>query len=464
MRKRIVLTAVLAAASLPAVAAEDLLDAYRQARDSDPTFQQAQAELNTAREALPQARAGILPEVGANASAQRIYQDVDPDGAPSMNESFNSVSYGVELRQPVFRYDAFQQLDVAEATVAQATARFASAEQALMTRVAERYFGVLDAQVALQAAQAQLKAINRQLEQARERFDVGLIARTDVEEAKARYDTARAGVIQAENALESALASLREVTGASYEELARVREGIELTAPTPAEENAWRQRAEEQNWDLTAARRSAEAAMERVDVARGGHYPQVDAVASYGGSHASGGVGSSGVSGGSDSQELAAGLELTVPLYTGGETSSRVRETQSQYTEARAALEATRRSVTRAAADAYRGVQTALQRVQALDQARTSNRTALSATEAGFEVGTRTIVDVLDAQQRLFEAERDYQQARHGYLLNTLRLQETVGSLGEDDLAAINRLLAEAAGPYVSVEAIDSEEDESPSQ
>ncbi|MCS4503044.1 Outer membrane protein TolC [wastewater metagenome] len=452
--KRILLAVALGSLSLPALAAEDLLDVYRNALDSDPVFQQAQAQLRTAEEALPQARALRLPEIGVDAAAKRNYQDTNIVNGPEADDSYNSLTYGVQLSQPLFRYSDFQQLDVAKANVAQAKARFASAEQSLMTRAAERYFGVLDAQVALAAARAQLKAIQRQLEQARERFDVGLIARTDVEEAKARYDTARASVIQAEDDLESARAQLREVIGKPPGELARVRSGVDLSAPQPADEDAWRQRAEEQNWELTAARQASKAAMENVDVARGGHYPQVDAVASYGGSHTDGGVTSGATYDGSDNQELAAGIEVTVPLYTGGATSSRVREAQSQYTEARASLEEVRRSVTRNAADAYRGVQTALERVQALAQSRVSTKTALEATQAGFEVGTRTIVDVLDAQQNVFEAERNYQQARHAYLLNTLRLQQAAGVLSEDDLASINRLLSANAAPYVSEDAI----------
>ncbi|MDZ7811075.1 MAG: TolC family outer membrane protein [Arhodomonas sp.] len=391
--------------------------------------------------------------MGGNASAERIYQDYDPDGAPSADDDYNSLNYGVELRQPLYRYADFQQMDVAEATVAQAEARFAAAEQALMSRTAERYFAVLDAEVALAAARAELAAIERQLEQAEERFEVGLIARTDVEDARSRYDLARTAVIQAENDVESARARLREITGSAPAELARVREGVELSEPSPADEEAWRARAEEQSVELAASRHAAQAAMEGVDVARGGHYPQVDAVARYGGSHTSGGVGTLGATGGADSQELAAGVELNIPLYTGGATSSRVREAQSQYTEARAGLEETRRRVTRAAGDSYRGVQTALERVRALAQARVSTRTALEATQAGFEVGTRTIVDVLDAQQRLFGAERDYQQARHAYLLNTLRLQQAAGILAEEDLAAINRLLSAETAPYMEIDA-----------
>lgn len=452
--KRMLLAVALGSLSLPALAAQDLLDVYRDALDSDPVFQQAQAQLRTAEEALPQARALRLPEIGVDAAARRNYQDTNVVNGPEASDSYNSLTYGVQLSQPLFRYSDFQQLDVAKANVAQAKARFASAEQSLMTRAAERYFGVLDAQVALAAARAQLKAIQRQLEQARERFEVGLIARTDVEEAKARYDTARASVIQAEDDLASARAQLRVVIGEPPGELARVRSGVDFSAPTPANEGAWRQRAEEQNWELMAARQSARAAMENVDVARGGHYPKVDAVASYGGSHSDGGVTSGATYDGSDNQEFAAGIEVTVPLYTGGATSSRVREAQSQYTEARASLEEVRRSVTRNAADAYRGVQTALERVQALAQSRVSTKTALEATRAGFEVGTRTIVDVLDAQQNVFEAERNYQQARHAYLLNTLRLQQAAGVLSEDDLASINRLLSAQAAPYVSAEVI----------
>ncbi|MGD8428904.1 MAG: TolC family outer membrane protein [Ectothiorhodospiraceae bacterium] len=435
---RYLLAVSLIAAAGTASAADDLLSLYKDARTSDPVFQQAIANVNAEREAIPQARGALLPEIGAQASYDRVNQDTDYDNGPSSNIDYNSLQYGVTLTQPIYRYSTYKQLDQAKAGVARAEAQFAASEQDLMIRVAERYFAVLDARETLDAARANQKAIERQLEQARQRFDVGLIARTDVEEAKARYDQSSAGVIRAENDLSNARERLREIVDRYPEKLARVREGIELTRPQPADADAWRQRAEQQNWELTAARKAAQAAMINIDVQRGGHYPTVDARARYGGTDQSD---DAQIGGGFNSNELSVGVQVSVPIYSGGRTSSAVREAQYRYTQSREALEQTRRSVLASTSDAYRGIETALEGVRALDQARTSSKAALEATQAGFEVGTRTIVDVLDAQRAVFLAERDYQQARDAYLLNTLRLRQAAGTLSVDDIKRVNGLL-----------------------
>ncbi|PWG64894.1 TolC family outer membrane protein [Sediminicurvatus halobius] len=435
-----VLALTLAASGGPALAQDDLLGIYRLARESDPVFQQAIADRRAREEALPQARSALRPDVEATGGYDWVDSESDPTAGTafegSNDDTYQELSYGVQLNQPLFRYSAARSVEQADASVEQAQADFAFAEQELVLRVAERYFAVLDARERVEASRANLEAIERQLEQARERFEVGVVARTDVEEAQAQFDLASAELLQAEDDLQTEREQLRELTDRPPEALAQVREGVRLDRPQPDDPDAWRRRAEEQNWQLTSARRAAEAAMVGIDVERGGHYPTVDLVAAYQG-------GEQFDRNGRDisSDELRLGVQLTVPLYQGGEVSSRVREAQFRYTEARELLEETRRTVRRNAADAYRGVVTALQRVRALDQARTSTRAALDATEAGFEVGTRTIVDVLNAQREVFNAERDYQQARHAYLLNTLRLQQAAGLLAEDDIIRINRLL-----------------------
>jgi outer membrane protein len=332
-------------------------------------------------------------------------------------------------------------VDRADALVEQARADFASAEQALIIRTAERYFSVLDARESVDAAAANLEAIERQLEQAEQRFEVGVIARTDVEEARAQADLARAELLQAEDDFETERERLRELTDRAPARLRQVREGVELNAPSPNDPDAWRGRAEDENRDLAAARFAAEAAMEGVDVERGGRFPQIDLIAGYDGLEQYDRDGQD-----RSSEEYSAGIQLNLPLYQGGGVSSSIREAQFRYTEAREALEEARRTVTRNAADAYRGVETALERVRALEQARISTQAALDATEAGFEVGTRTIVDVLNAQREVFNAERDYQQARHAYLVNTLRLQQAAGALSAEDLRGVDTLLGNGNG------------------
>lgn len=438
MRLSAIALIALLGATTPGHAA-DLVSVYEAARESDPVFQQAVADLNARQELLPQARAAVRPSVSADAAYDRVDQQSDFDNGLSEDGTYNQLSYGVELTQPLYDARAFSGVDVAEARVAGAEADFRAAEQTLFSRVAERYFAVLDARVALRAAQAEVKAIERQLEQAKQRFEVGVIARTDVEEAQARADLARAAMLEAEDALASARERLRVVTGVMPDTLEVVRPEVTLQPPEPVSEALWRERAEEQNPSLQAARYAAQAAMDSVDVARGERYPSVDARARYGYTDSGGGE-----NGGLERDQLVLGVQVSVPLYLGGGIGSRVREAQYRYTEARARLEEVRRDVGRSTADALRGVIIALQRVRALDQARQSTRAALEATEAGFEVGTRTIVDVLDAQQELFRAIRDYEQARHSYLLNTLRLREAAGSLDRDALASVNALLVPA--------------------
>jgi len=434
-KRTLVWLVVLACFPTGGHAAEGLIDVYEAARQNDPVFKQARANLRAVEEALPQARAGLLPDVRASGN----YKLIDREQTTARNTediSDDAYTYGVRLTQPVFRYDRLMQLDQAEARVAQAQAELAAARQDLFLRVAERYFAVLDAREALNAAEAEKRAVERQLEQAKERFEVGVISRTDVEEAQSRFDLASADVIDAKNEVRNARERLRELTGRPQERVKELRAQVELNPPEPDNEQAWRQRATKRNNQLAAAKDAASAAMENIDVQRGGYYPNVDVVAEYNSSDRPGAFGSR-------TDEASIGVEVEIPIYQGGRTNSQVREAQHRYTEAREQLKEQRRRVERASSDAYRGVKTALQRVRALDQARTSTRSALKATKAGSEVGTRTIVDVLDAQRERFRAERDYQQARHAYVLNTLRLKETAGQLSREALLSVNQLLVE---------------------
>jgi len=418
-------------------AATDLMSVYEQARESDPVFQQAIADRQAVEESLPQARAALRPEVSLDTTASFIDAQSNLSG-PEVSDDYRQLSYGVTLTQPIYRYATASAVDQADARVAQARARYAAAEQALALRVAERYFAVLDARAGLEAARASLEAINRQLEQAEQRFAVGVIPRTDVEEARAQADLAEAERLQAEDRLENQREALRELIGRSPATLAAVREGIRLEPPKPSDPDTWRQRARTGNSELAAARFAAEAAMSNIEVQRGDRRPTVDLVAGFDGIEQYDRLGSD-----RDSDELSASLQLNLPLYQGGGTSAAIRQAQFRYTEAREALEEIRRRVSSDAANAYRGVLTALRRVEALDQARTSTQAALDATRAGFEVGTRTIVDVLDAERERFNAERDFQQARHAYLLNTLELKAAAGALALADLEQIDALLTD---------------------
>lgn len=421
-----------------AQAEDDLMQIYEMARTMDPEFQQSIATLRAAQEQLPQAKSGLRPSVSATAGADSIWEDSDissPDVDPSGD--YQRLRYGVTFTQPLYRFDQAKLVDQADLAVNRAEISFSFAEQDLILRVAERYFAVLDAEEGVKAAEANLQAIRRQLEQAEQRFEVGVIARTDVEEARARADIARADLLEAQDQLNAQREAIRQLTNQEHAALASVQEGVALTTPQPSSIERWRQLAETENLELAAAQLTASVAMTEIDVQRGTGRPRIDFVAGYTGTELYDRYDQD-----TSANELKAGIELSIPFYQGGFTSSRIREAQSQYTGALESLEQTRRTVSRNAADSYRGVLTALERVKALDQARSSTRSALEATEAGFEVGTRTIVDVLNAQREVFDAERNFQQARHAYFVNSLRLQLAAGALSVDELARVNRMLA----------------------
>lgn len=438
---------VLAFASLCAYAAgDDLLSLYREAHVSNPVLRQAVANYRAVQEHRPQAFAGLLPHISANASRSRVHQDQETNfsssgvfsGSAVNNDNpdlfFYDTAYSLNLTQPIFDYSAYQRLGQADAQIAQAAAQLNAAEQNLMFTLAQRYFGVLAARADLNFARSDVKAIERQLQQAQQRFEVGLIAHTSVEEARAARDLAESRLIQAENEVSNRLEAVREVIGRQPESLAGLAHKPKLKGPQPAVEAPWQAAAMEHNWQLIAAHKAAAAAMENIAVQRGGHFPTIDLTASA--SHQESG----GTFGGRTNQQ-SIGIQGELPIFQGFAVSSRVDEAQALYTQALAQLEEIRRRVSQDTANAYRAVQTSVRQVRALQQAVKSNRSALAATQAGYEAGTRTIVDVLDAQSNLFSAVRDYQQAQYNYLVNTLALKQAAGTLSPQDLQAVNSLL-----------------------
>lgn len=430
MRAAIFLPLALAAAlTLPAHAADDLMTIYRDALRSDPVLRQAQAARDAVQELRPQARSVLLPNISASAG----YNWTARDG-----EDWDGTTYGLQLTQPIFRYSALVQLRQVDALASQADIEFAAAQQELILRVADRYFAVLDAESTLRLAEAEVAAIERQLQQAEQRFEVGLIAVTDVEEARARRDLARASLIAAQNQRESALEALRELTGREHQAVRNLPADIPLRQPDPADPQHWLDTAKAGNPRLQAIRRATEAAQYNVDVRRAERYPNLSLTASAMRSDTAQ-PGGPAVSGAVDTYTV--GIQLQVPLYLGGRLSSQVREAQYRYTEAFEALQATHRNVLRAAADGYRSVESSLLRVRALQQALSSTQRALESVEAGFRAGTRTTVDVLNAQRERFRAEAEYAQATYDHLLSHLRLRQVAGLLDEDDLEAINALL-----------------------
>lgn len=432
--KRLILGAMLLA-PLGAQAA-DLLEIYQQARNNDPQLRAAEATRNANYEAVPLAESGLLPTVSASGSVNYNAQDVLGSTAGSFNDDYGTGNVGVRVVHPLFRKDRLIKRDQADAQVVQADAQYSQAEQGLMLRTVQAYFAVLAAQDDLIFAQAEKKAIERQLDQAQQRFDVGLVAITDVHEAKARYDQARAGEISAANGLDNAREALREIIGQPADSLARVKDQVPMSPPDPAQLDAWSDTAQQNNPGLLVARQATEIARKEIEVRRAGNYATLDLVGSYA-------MARSGSVSGTDANSAAIGLELAIPIYTGGGVAASTRQAEYQLVASQERLDQERRAVDKLVRNAYRGVQSAISRVEALAAAQVSAKSALEATEAGFDVGTRTLVDVLNGQRDLFRAKRDYAQSRYDYMLNTLTLFQAAGTLNQDDLSLVNGWLAE---------------------
>jgi outer membrane protein len=416
-------------------AADDLMSVYELALQADPEYQAAIAAHQAALEVAPQSRAALLPNIGLSGLASR--DRYDPRGGGDTSYATNQ-TYSVGLRQAIYDRTSLVQLEQADSSIAQADAQLAAARQNLLLRVTTNYFLVLGAQDNLEFVQADKAAIGRTLEQAQKRFEVGLAAITDTLDAQARYDIAVSDEINAEKLLDDAREALREVTGELPVAPEILQSEIPLLKPEPADQDEWVKAAIDQNPLLLAAIAATQVAKQEIQVQNSGHYPSLDMTADYSYRDTQFGGFSS-----LERNDSAIGLELTVPLYQGGLITSRTRQSRYSYTQAQEEQEKQRRSTERSARDTYRGVISGISKVEALQLAVVSNEKAVEAAEAGFQVGTRSIVDVLDAQRELLRARRDYARSRYDYLLDALRLKQAAGILSEADLAQINDLLEE---------------------
>jgi len=463
---------LLAAALARTAAASDLIEVYQKALRNDPQLREAEATRLATLESKPQALALLLPQVNATGgythgdySDRSVAPITNAQGQPVLpSQSFDTYStsrtdvtqWGVTLRQTIFRWDRIAGLRQADAKVAQAEIDYRAAQQDLILRTATRYFDVLAQKDALGAAEAARDSFARQLEQAEKRFEVGLIAITDVQEARAAADTSAATVIEAKRTLATARDRLRELTGETFALLVKPGDDMPLVTPDPVDEEQWVHAALDQNLSLSSARIGVDIAREQIAIARGGHLPTLDLVAGRTGSTTSGSATESYVGppafgyqapfsfpGDAGHGDRTIGLQLTVPIYAGGETSSQVREAVYRQRAAKERLEFTARATERATRDSYLGVNADISRVRALRQALESSRVAMSATEAGYDVGTRTQVDVLLARQRLFQAQTDYLKSRYDYITDLLTLEQASGQLDEARLSRVNQWLKE---------------------
>ncbi|MGN6313023.1 MAG: TolC family outer membrane protein [Rhodanobacteraceae bacterium] len=447
---------VMACLGASSAHAENLMDAYRQARQSDPVLQQAEAQRRAISENVNQAWAVLLPQISAQGNFS------DSHGTSTSNQPVNSgngfqvfatrsssstrnFDKSATLNQTIFDFGKFASVSAAHAQRASGDANYQAAEQDLILRTATAYFNVLTAEDELRFAQANEQALAKQLDQAQQRFNVGLSAITDVDAAKAQHDAAAAAVIQAQNVVFDDREALSQITGQPVGELRKLTDNLPLDKPQPDAIDAWVDLALRSNPALQSQRDQVNAFNHDITVARAGHLPTLNAQVSYTNSPAWGDQTGTSIPGSahfdSGRRDTIVGLVLQVPIFSGGFTQSRVRQAVAQRDEQADILEQDRRNVIRNTRSAFNAIEAGISEVEAQKQAVISAQKALEATQAGFEVGTRTIVDVLISQQNLFQAQSNYSQARHAFVINQLTLKDAAGTLDVKDLEAANTLL-----------------------
>ncbi|MEO8672943.1 MAG: TolC family outer membrane protein [Tahibacter sp.] len=437
--------------------AEDLMQSYELARQSDPTVRVSAAQRESISEGVDQATAQLLPQIAASLSYTRdhssgLSQQFFPD------ENGNLVEFPVtssargrgtslqgNLTQSILDFSRWTARKAAKELARRGDAVYSAAENDLMIRTATTYFAVLTAEDTLTFSQAEEKALSRQLDQAQQRYEVGLSAITDVNEAKAQHDSATAAAISAQNALDDAREALREITGKEPGNLSRLRPDLPMLPPEPNNIEAWVNQAVSDNPTLKAQELALAAANTNINTARAGHLPTLSGSITYTKQPSWSDNTSSGYDGerhlNGERRDTAVGILLNVPIFTGGYTQSRVRQAVYDRDATSETYEQQKRAITRQARSNFRAVVAGISEVEARKQAVVSANSALEATQAGFEVGTRTIVDVLLSQRQLYQAQRDYSNARHNFVLNRLRLRQSAGNIAPKDLGEVNALL-----------------------
>jgi outer membrane protein len=420
--------------SFPAVA-ENFQQVYGLALANDTTLQAAAAVLKANEQALPIAIARMVPNLSAN------YETTG--GSSNIREpnffigEYNTRSYGITLTQPLLHAELWAQLEGARHQVKSATATYLSATQELIIRVADQYFKILAAKDDLQFAEGSRKSFARTLEQTQQRFDVGLIAITDVQDAKAKHDNAIALEISAKNAVFDQYEILRQITGIPVKAVLVLspKKEIPLATPIPNDQEKWVATAHMYNLDVIAERERTQTAKAAIGAQVAGHFPQIDL---------SGNIERLKNTPPFPFDQLnttkSVTLNMTVPIFAGGGVIFRTTQARAQYEETMKNLEGLQREVDSNTRQSFRGILTAIGRVKALAQAVASNRTSLEARQAAYEVGTRTIVEVLDAETALLDAERQYAKARYQYILEGLRLKQAAGTLNVEDVLRVNAM------------------------
>jgi outer membrane protein len=453
MINRFVIAALCFAAISPVHAVErtlTLLDVYQQALARDPVLASALNQNRAAQELIEQGKALYRPSVSLSAGANATRSDIrfiDNSGVNNPfrfqgRNAYEGYNYGLDARQPIFDKESLVQIDQAETQVSLADKQWNLTQQDLILRVTQAYFDVLLAQDQIDLIAAQKATITRQREQAQATFDVGNATITDVNEAQARYDLIVAQEIAAVNAFQVAKRAVQAITGTIPEKLATVRADLR-TNPIEQPMETWLDVTSKNNLNIQIQQDSLKLAEQEIERQRAGHYPTLDAVASYSDNYANGNPTGTG----SQLKSGVIGLQVQIPLYLGGAVSSRVRQAAWNREKAREDVEVARRQTELETQRAYLNLNTSIAQVKALEQALISSQSQVDSTKLGYEVGVRNSVDVLNAEQQLFTAKRDLLQARYNYLVNIIRLKAASGIVAEPDLADINQQLLTSMAP-----------------
>ena len=430
MNKRL-LSALIVMSFSGFASAENLLDIYRQAQEKDPQLLESKAQRDAAFEKINEAQAANLPQI--NLGADLNYQKTNQDD----KQTAGTAGASLGLSQAIYRRSNWINSDISEKQATQTDVAYNYEKQSLIVRTSDAYFSVLAAKDTLEYVNANLDALKRQLDETQQRYNVGMTAITDVHEAKAAYDLASADVITAENNLTNSYEGLRQLTGTEHKQLDLL--DTQRFTPVALNEGSdnWMKLAEENNLQLHQQRIAKDIAKQQIDLAQTGNDPTLDLGANLGSTYTD--YKNSGT--GYDDGTLNSGnigFKFNLPLYTGGAVDSRVKQAQFNYVSASEALEKSHRSIQ---ADLYRNyndVNAAIGTVRAYQQSVISAESALTATRAGYEVGTRTIVDLLDATRKLYSAKQQLSAARYDYILKRLQLKQIAGNLQEQDLVEVN--------------------------
>ncbi|EAS63209.1 outer membrane channel protein TolC [Photobacterium angustum] len=425
MKKLLPIVISLAFGSLSQSAlADDLAQIYQQAKQNDPQLLKAAADKDAAFEAINSSRSVLLPQINLSAGYNTYHLD-----AKNNKDGFVG---GLQLDQEIYNRSSWIGLDVSEKTARQSDAAYSAEQQGLILRVAQAYFNILKAKDDLSFGEAEKKAVGRQLEQMKQRFEVGLSAITDVHDAQAQYDQVAADVILKENAVANSYEELREITGREYTSLDTLNTKTFSVTPLQQSPDTFVKTAETDNLSLLASRIGQDIARDNISLAESGHLPTLSFTSGYK-------YDKSGPVGDPDQGSLTAGIQLNLPVYSGGNISSQVKQAQYAYVASSEELEGQYRTVVKDVRNYYNNIHAAAGSIKAYKQLVISAKSALEATEAGFDVGTRTIVDVLDSTKSLYSANSLLANARYDYILAQLQLKQAVGTLSEQDIVDINK-------------------------